>query len=131
MIDCFGFRAFDTSDEADKEPYLPDKILWRQKEQFSDGVGYSWIDSLKAEAEHKVSDEVFAGRSKRWPVDTPATKEAYWYREVFELYFPQAACTESVVRWVPRLDWGCPMDPSGRAQKTHQKAYEKDGEEAK
>lgn len=110
---------------------MPDKILWRQKEQFSDGVGYSWIDSLKAEAEHKVSDEVFAGRSKRWPVDTPATKEAYWYREVFELYFPQAACTESVVRWVPRLDWGCPMDPSGRAQKTHQKAYEKDGEEAK
>lgn len=118
------FRAFDTTDNPDEEPYLPEKILWRQKEQFSDGVGYSWIDSLKAEAEHKVSDDEFANRSSRWSDDTPQTKEAYWYRELFEVFFPQQACTESVVRWIPRVDWGCPTDPSGRAQKSHNQALD-------
>lgn len=120
-------RAFDTSDDPTEEPFLPDNILWRQKEQFSDGVGYSWIDSLKTESDHKVTDEEFANRHVRWPEDTPVTKEAYWYREIFEHYFPQDACTTSIVRWVPRLDWGCPLDPSGRAQKIHQKAYIKNG----
>ncbi|KAF9367724.1 asparagine synthetase, partial [Mortierella sp. AD011] len=89
-------KAFDTSDEPSTKPYLPDSILWRQKEQFSDGVGYSWIDTLKDTALVKVSDEEFAKASERWPKDTPQTKEAYWYREVFEQWFPQDACTESV-----------------------------------
>ncbi|KPM11558.1 Asparagine synthetase-like protein, partial [Sarcoptes scabiei] len=114
--------AFDTSNEPNKEPYLPEKILWRQKEQFSDGVGYSWIDSLKIEAEHRIPDDLFSNRTERWPEDTPQTKEAYWYREIFEMHFPQKACVKSVVRWIPRSDWGCPTDPSGRAQKIHQKS---------
>src|SRR5690606_17194536 len=100
-----------------------DSILWRQKEQFSDGVGYSWIDSLRDVSEINVSDAQFAKASQRWPKDTPQTKEAYWYREVFEQWFPQEACTESVVRWIPKADWGCPADPSGRAQKAHEAAY--------
>ncbi|KAF7493406.1 Asparagine synthetase [glutamine-hydrolyzing] 2 [Sarcoptes scabiei] len=115
-------KAFDTSNEPNKEPYLPEKILWRQKEQFSDGVGYSWIDSLKIEAEHRIPDDLFSNRTERWPEDTPQTKEAYWYREIFEMHFPQKACVKSVVRWIPRSDWGCPTDPSGRAQKIHQKS---------
>ncbi|KAK9686835.1 asparagine synthetase [Basidiobolus ranarum] len=117
-------KAFDTSSDPLAKPYLPDSILWRQKEQFSDGVGYSWIDSLKDKAEELVSDDKFAKAAERWPKDTPQTKEAYWYREIFEEHFPQEACTESVVRWIPRGDWGCPADPSGRAQKVHNAAYE-------
>ena len=116
-------RAFDTSDDPELEPYLPESILWRQKEQFSDGVGYSWIDSLKDEADKKVSDEAFEQRAVRWPEDTPQTKEAFWYRQEFEKWFPQKACIESVVRWIPRTDWGCSADPSGRAQKVHNEAY--------
>ncbi|KAI8867205.1 asparagine synthase [Ramicandelaber brevisporus] len=106
-------------------PYLPDSILWRQKEQFSDGVGYSWIDSLRDLAETKISDEVFAKRSELWPDDTPDTKEACWYRQMFDQWFPEKACRASVVRWVPRTDWGCSADPSGRAQALHVAAYEK------
>ncbi|KAJ1569898.1 asparagine synthetase, partial [Nowakowskiella sp. JEL0078] len=102
-------KAFDTPEN----PYLPDEVLWRQKEQFSDGVGYSWIDSLKDQAELKVDDESFALAHERFPHDTPTTKEAYWYRTVFEKHFPQKACLESVVRWIPRKDWGCSEDPSG------------------
>lgn len=124
MPNTFTCRAFDTAGNGEEEPYLPESILWRQKEQFSDGVGYSWIDSLKVEAEHKVSEKEYANRSSRWPEDTPQTKEAYWYRELFEVCFPQKACTESVVRWVPRVDWGCSTDPSGRAQKSHNQAYD-------
>ncbi|KAJ3190394.1 asparagine synthetase [Gaertneriomyces sp. JEL0708] len=114
-------KAFDTPDD----PYLPDDILWRQKEQFSDGVGYSWIDSLKNYAEAHVTDEQLKSAAERFPYDTPTTKEAYWYREEFEKVFPQKACLESVVRWIPRKDWGCPEDPSGRAQAAHNAAYEK------
>ncbi|KAI9346024.1 glutamine-hydrolyzing asparagine synthase [Zopfochytrium polystomum] len=111
--------AFDDKDD----PYLPDDILWRQKEQFSDGVGYSWIDGLKDTAERCVTDEEFASRAETFPHDPPTTKEAYWYRRVFEKHFPQRACLESVVRWIPRRDWGCSEDPSGRAQKAHNAAY--------
>ncbi|KAJ3273818.1 asparagine synthetase, partial [Borealophlyctis nickersoniae] len=114
-------KAFDEP----SDPYLPDEILWRQKEQFSDGVGYSWIDSLKDRAEAIVSDEEMKAAAGRFPHDTPTTKEAYWYRTVFEERFPQKACLESVVRWIPRKDWGCPEDPSGRAQKAHNAAYNK------
>ncbi|KAJ3015703.1 asparagine synthetase [Thoreauomyces humboldtii] len=114
-------KAFDTP----SDPYLPPDILWRQKEQFSDGVGYGWIDSVKAHSEGRVSDEAFGRRQQRFPHDTPTTKEAYWFRELFERRFPQNACLESVVRWIPRADWGCPEDPSGRAQKGHVAAYER------
>ncbi|KAJ1897471.1 asparagine synthetase [Coemansia sp. IMI 209127] len=120
-------RAFDvdfpeagfTPEEIAKGPYLPHDVLWRQKEQFSDGVGYSWIDSLKESADAKVSDDDMANAKARFPFDTPDTKEAYLYRKLFEQHFPQKACLSSVQRWVPRTDWGCSADPSGRAQKIH------------
>ncbi|KAG1138621.1 hypothetical protein G6F37_009916 [Rhizopus arrhizus] len=114
-------KAFD--DES--RPYLPKEILWRQKEQFSDGVGYSWIDTLKQVSENKISDDQFAQAASRWTKDVPTTKEAYMYRVMFEQWYPQEACTASVVRWIPRADWGCPEDPSGRAQKVHDAAYQK------
>lgn len=78
------------------EGYLPDSILWRQKEQFSDGVGYGWIDGLKAHAEAQVSDRVFAAAASRFPVNPPQTKEAYLYRHIFEQFFPGAACAQTV-----------------------------------
>lgn len=104
-------KAFDTP----SDPYLPEDVLWRfinpliflrQKEQFSDGVGYNWIDSLKAHADSVVTDESLLKANERWTRDTPTTKEAYWFREIFEAHFPQPACLESVVRWIPRKDWG-------------------------
>ncbi|MFC0679031.1 asparagine synthase B [Lysobacter korlensis] len=76
--------------------YLPDGILWRQKEQFSDGVGYGWIDGLKAHAERIVSDAELAAAAVRFPLNPSATKEAYWYRSLFERYFPTAACAATV-----------------------------------
>ncbi|KAL2914495.1 asparagine synthetase [Polyrhizophydium stewartii] len=115
-------KAFDMPED----PYLPDDVLWRQKEQFSDGVGYSWIDSLKLHAEKTVSDQALSEAAQRFPHDTPTTKEAYWYRDIFDTHFPQKACLESVVRWIPRKDWGCAEDPSGRAQKVHQAAYQQE-----
>ncbi|RDY69598.1 asparagine synthase B [Lysobacter soli] len=78
------------------EGYLPDEILWRQKEQFSDGVGYGWIDGLKAHAEAQVSDRVFAAAASRFPVNPPQTKEAYLYRHIFEQFFPGVACAQTV-----------------------------------
>lgn len=69
-------RAFDTTDEPDVAPYLPEKILWRQKEQFSDGVGYSWIDGLKDHAELHVTDEMMKNPKPEWGADIPDTKEA-------------------------------------------------------
>ncbi len=78
------------------EGYLPKEILWRQKEQFSDGVGYGWIDGLKAHAEAHVSDREFAAAANRFPVNPPQTKEAYFYRRIFEQSFPGAACAATV-----------------------------------
>jgi asparagine synthase (glutamine-hydrolysing) len=69
-------KAFDTSDDPSAEPYLPDKILWRQKEQFSDGVGYGWIDALKDNAELHVTDEMLKNPRPEWGIDVPDTKEA-------------------------------------------------------
>jgi asparagine synthase (glutamine-hydrolysing) len=90
-------KAFDTPEN----PYLPAEVLWRQKEQFSDGVGYSWIDTVKEFSEKHITDEQMAGAAARFPHDTPKTKEAYWFRDIFEQHFPQPACLESVVRWIP------------------------------
>ena len=108
-------RAFDfdrpTDDGTGSIPFLPREIVWRQKEQFSDGVGYDWITSLKARASESVTDAQFEARHKRWSVenggngDIPDTKEAYHYREIFDEYFGPA-CSKSVSRWIPRADWG-------------------------
>lgn len=105
-------KAFDNGE------YLPPDILWRQKEQFSDGVGYSWIDSLKDTAEAVVSDQEFNNPKPEWGDDVPTTKEAYWYRTLFDEMFPKAAA-DTVTRWIPKADWGCAEDPSGRAVKSH------------
>jgi len=110
------------------EGALPDEILWRQKEQFSDGVGYSWIDSLKAHANARVSDEQLERASWRFPHNPPATKEAYFYRELFERHYPgahAAACVPggpSVACSTPTaLEWDASFkacaDPSGRSVK--------------
>ncbi|OJJ03713.1 hypothetical protein ASPVEDRAFT_85149 [Aspergillus versicolor CBS 583.65] len=114
-------KAFDTSDEPDVEPYLPDKILWRQKEQFSDGVGYSWIDGLKDNAELHVTDEMMKNPKPEWGNDVPDTKEAYWYRMMFDEHFPPS-CAGTVERWVPT--WSKQSDPSGRAISTHNAKYD-------
>ncbi|AEY97987.1 FAFR303Wp [Eremothecium gossypii FDAG1] len=112
-------KAFDTSDEPGVDPYLPEEILWRQKEQFSDGVGYSWIDGLKDAAERAISDEQFANPNPAWGDDIPTTKEAFWYRLKFDALFPQPTAAATVMRWVPKADWGCAEDPSGRYAKIH------------
>lgn len=105
---------------------LPDEILWRQKEQFSDGVGYGWIDGLKAHAGACVSDAMLAQAERRFPVNPPQTKEAYWYRELFEREFPGEACARTIpggksiacsspaaIAWDPAF--AAAADPSGRA----------------
>ena len=107
-------KAFDTPDD----PYLPEEILWRQKEQFSDGVGYSWIDSLIEYATNQISDIQLENASTKYPYNTPKTKEAYFYRQIFEKQFPGR--DGIIPRWIPRTDWdGVGEDPSGRAQKVH------------
>lgn len=118
------------------EGMLPEEVLWRQKEQFSDGVGYSWIDALRDYAEKSVSDRKFAERETRFPVNTPVTKEAYLYREIFEDLFklPSAvktvpygksvACsTETAIAWDAKF--AQMNDPSGRTvTDVHDNAYE-------
>ena len=84
--------AFDTPEN----PYLQPEILWRQKEQFSDGVGYGWIDALRDYADQRVTDQMFAAAKYRFPHNTPVTKEAYCYRAIFESYYPQASAAETV-----------------------------------
>lgn len=106
-------KAFDTP----QDPFLTDEILWRQKEQFSDGVGYSWIDSLIEYASSGVSDLEMATAAKKYPVNTPLTKEAYFYREIFTEFYPQESAAKSVKRWVPK--WQKDKDPSGRANTSH------------
>eukprot|EP01048_Picozoa_sp_COSAG05_P003461 COSAG05_NODE_159_length_15652_cov_14.134636_10_plen_618_part_00 len=85
-------QAFDTPEN----PYLPKEVLWRQKEQFSDGVGYSWIDSLRDIAESEVSDAQLQQAKHRFTHFTPATKEAYYYRQIFEGFYPSAAAAECI-----------------------------------
>ena len=117
------------------EDMLPESITWRQKEQFSDGVGYGWIDSLKAAANAGVSDEEMASAAERFPVHTPMNKEEYCYRSIFEELFPSRSAALSVPS-VPSvacssaeaLAWDSSFrglnDPSGRAVKgVHVQAY--------
>ncbi|WP_425236156.1 asparagine synthase B [Ulvibacterium sp.] len=119
------------------EDYLPESVAWRQKEQFSDGVGYSWIDTLKELVEEKVSDEQLANAKFRFPLQTPTTKEEFYYRSIFEGHFPSdaaalcvpqepsVACSTKIA-----LEWDEAFknmnDPSGRAvAKVHDDAYVK------
>ena len=113
--------AFDVRDpETQKPVYLPDDLLWRQKEQFSDGVGYGWIDRLKAEADQQISDYIISLAPERFPVNTPKTKEEYRYRVIFEELFPNRGAEYTVQKWVPKTEWsGVGYDPSGRAQAAH------------
>lgn len=117
------------------EDMLPEEICWRQKEQFSDGVGYNWIDTLKKMTEEKVSDAEFARRENRFPVNPPKTKEEYYYREIYSKLFP----SDSAAKVVPHeagvacstakaLEWDAAWknmdEPSGRAiAGVHDKAY--------
>ena len=117
------------------EDLLPQDICWRQKEQFSDGVGYNWIDTLKKITEEKVSDAEFARRENRFPVNPPKTKEEYYYREIYSRLFP----SDSAARCVPHeagvacstakaLEWDAAWknadEPSGRAiAGVHNDAY--------
>ncbi len=106
--------------------YLPTSILWRQKEQFSDGVGYAWIDGLKAHARTQVSEREFARAAARFPINPPQTKEAYLYRTIFERHFPDPACAVTVpagksiacssaaaIAW--DASFAAAADPSGRS----------------
>ncbi|MFT3946307.1 MAG: asparagine synthase B [Agriterribacter sp.] len=118
------------------EDYLPESIAWRQKEQFSDGVGYSWIDTLKAVAAEKVTDEQLANAKYRYPINPPMSKEEYHYRSIFSEHFPSdtaAACVPSVPSVAcstpEALAWDKSFrnlnDPSGRAvANVHNMAYE-------
>jgi len=117
------------------EDYLPEEVAWRQKEQFSDGVGYSWIDTLKKITSEAVTDEQLANAAFRFPVNTPRSKEEYFYRSIFAEHFPgdeaarcvpsepSVACSTAIA-----LEWDEAFkkmnDPSGRAVKSvHEQAY--------
>jgi asparagine synthase (glutamine-hydrolysing) len=109
-------KAFDTPDN----PYLPDEVLWRQKEQFSDGVGYNWIDELIEYCSSQVTDAQMAGAAIEFPYNSPTTKEAYFYRSIFHNHYPQLSAAQTVRKWIPK--WQENQDPSGRANAAHVKA---------
>jgi len=109
-------KAFDTPET----PYLPDEVLWRQKEQFSDGVGYNWIDQLIEYCSSQVSDLQMDEAKERFAYNTPTTKEAYFYRDIFHKYYPQVSAAQTVRKWIPK--WQENLDPSGRANAAHVQA---------
>ena len=117
------------------EDLLPESITWRQKEQFSDGVGYSWIDSLKEVANQEVTDEMMTNAKFRFPLNTPQNKEEYRYRTIFEEHFPSETAAATVPS-VPSVACSTPIalewdeafknanDPSGRAVlSVHEDSY--------
>jgi asparagine synthase (glutamine-hydrolysing) len=117
------------------EDYLPASIAWRQKEQFSDGVGYSWIDTLKSVVSEKVTDSQLSHAKFRFPINPPQSKEEYYYRSIFSEYFPSDSAA-SCVPSVPSVACSTPealawdksfqnlIDPSGRAVKSvHVEGY--------
>ncbi|MBN2487147.1 MAG: asparagine synthase B [Bacteroidales bacterium] len=117
------------------ENYLPESIAWRQKEQFSDGVGYNWIDSLKEVTSRLVSDKQMDNAKYKFPINPPKTKEEYYYRSIFSEHFPSdaaALCVPSVpsiaCSTAEALEWDASFknnaDPSGRSMKTvHVEGY--------
>ncbi len=133
-----GHPAFEIEKRILREAFaslLPAEVAWRQKEQFSDGVGYSWIDTLKRITSEAVSDEQMAHAAERFPINPPRNKEEYYYRSIFAEHFP----SDSAARSVPSeasvacstaiaLEWDAAFrnmnDPSGRAVKgVHEQAY--------
>ena len=116
------------------EDLLPSEVAWRQKEQFSDGVGYSWIDTLKQLVETEISDDIFAKAAERFTINPPMNKEEYYYRNIFESHFSSKAAAKSVPS-VPSIACSSPValkwdasfqgknDPSGRAITTHEESY--------
>ncbi len=114
---------------------LPDAVAWRQKEQFSDGVGYNWIDTLKEMVNNEVSDEQLANAHYKFPIQPPTSKEEFYYRSIFAEHFPSDAAALSVPS-VPSVACSSPValewdesfknmnDPSGRAvANVHDDAY--------
>lgn len=117
------------------EDMLPEEVAWRQKEQFSDGVGYSWIDTLKKITSEAVTDEQMAHAAERFPINTPLCKEEYYYRSIFEEHFPSKSAARSVpheasvacstavaLEWDEA--WKNMNDPSGRAVGVHENALQ-------
>ena len=116
---------------------LPEEVAWRQKEQFSDGVGYSWIDTLKRITSEAVTDEQMEHAAERFPINPPLNKEEYYYRSIFEEHFPSDSAARSVNQEASvacstavALEWDAAFrnlnDPSGRAVKgVHEQAYSK------
>ena len=117
------------------EKYLPESVAWRQKEQFSDGVGYNWIDTLKELVNEAVTDEQLKNAKYKFPLQTPTAKEEFYYRSIFEAFYPSDAAALTVPS-VPSvacstpiaLEWDASFknmnDPSGRAvSKVHESAY--------
>ncbi len=114
---------------------LPEEVAWRQKEQFSDGVGYSWIDTLKDITSKAVTDEQMAHAAERFPINPPKNKEEYYYRSIFAEHFPSDSAAKSVPSEASvacstaiALEWDATFknmnDPSGRAVKgVHEQAY--------
>lgn len=135
-------KAFDVEDDI----YLPHHILYRQKEQFSDGVGYSWIDYLREYAENEVTDKQMLNAKYRFPYNTPMTKEAYYYRTVFEEFYgngssvktvpggPSIACsTAAAIEWdeaFKKMAEETNGECSGRSVSAHKHHY-KDNEGAR
>ncbi len=119
------------------EKYLPKSVAWRQKEQFSDGVGYSWIDTLKEVVDKEVTDEQLANAKYKFPIQTPTSKEEYYYRSIFSTHFPSDTAAWSVPQEASvacstkiALEWDESFknmnDPSGRAvANVHDDAYKK------
>jgi len=114
---------------------LPREIIWRQKEQFSDGVGYAWIDTLKKITSEAVTDEQMTHARERFPINPPLNKEEYYYRSIFEEFFPSESAARSVNQEASvacstsvALQWDAAFqnmnDPSGRAVRgVHEQAY--------
>ena len=114
---------------------IPNEVLWRQKEQFSDGVGYSWIDSIRDHVEKEITDQMMENARFKFTVKVPMTKEAYWYRSIFESHYPNpsavecipdgpsvACSTPTAIKWDKAFENFA--DPSGRAVKDiHEKGY--------
>ena len=133
-----GESSFEIEKKIVREAFadmLPSEVAWRQKEQFSDGVGYSWIDTLKQITAEAVSDEQMAHAAERFPINPPKNKEEYYYRSIFAEHFPSDSAAKSVPSEASvacstaiALEWDAAFknmnDPSGRAVKgVHEQAY--------
>ena len=115
-------KAFDIKNDAGKPIYLPEEVLWRQKEQFSDSITYRWIDTLKSFTDTEVRSNFLAAFNNRaylYPYNTPQTTEAFYYRQIFEKLYPSRETT--VKAWAPNTKWlGInSSDPSGRVNDCH------------